>query len=123
MVDEIHRVLKKNGTYIFTVPAYNWLYSAHDRILNHYRRYNRTMIHALFSKIKKNRLGSWVFFLFLPAVIKRLLNKKSVQSEVPQLPAWLNTICYELLKCENWCIGKGINFPFGLTLYGMYTKK
>ena len=123
MVDEINRVLKKNGTYIFTVPAYNWLYSAHDRVLNHYRRYNRTMIHALLSKFENIRLGSWFFFLFFPAVVKRLLNKKSVQSEVPQLPGWLNTICYGLLNFENWCISKRISFPFGLTLYGIYTKK
>lgn len=122
MINEIHRVLKNNGTYIFTVPAYNWLYSAHDRVLNHYRRYNRKMIHALFSKFEKIRLGNWVFFLFLPAVVKRLLNKKSLESEVPMLPALLNRICYKILVFENWCIRSGINLPFGLTLYGIYKK-
>jgi ubiquinone/menaquinone biosynthesis C-methylase UbiE len=123
MVDEIHRILKKNGTYIFTVPAYNWLYSAHDRVLGHYRRYNRKTVHKLFSAFEKVTLGNWVFFLFLPAVIKRLMSRKSTQSEVPMLPAWLNKICYMMLTFENWCIGKKVNFPFGLTLYGMYKKK
>lgn len=123
MAEEIFRVLKPQGHYIFTVPAYNFLFSAHDRALHHFRRYTKKSVHKVLYKFEKCEAGYWVFFLFLPAVIKRLLDKQSETTQVSLLPSVLNAVCFKVLQSENWLISKGIRFPFGLTVYGIYQKK
>jgi len=121
MVDEIYRVLKPGGSYIFTVPAFNFLFSAHDRALHHYRRYNKKMVKKLFTNFTCTTLGYWLFFMFVPASIARLATKKST-GQMFSLPALINALCYKVLALENWMLRKGFKFPFGLTLYGVYKK-
>lgn len=43
-VKEVYRVLKKGGSLIFSVPAFQGLYSAHDKALAHFRRYSKKSI-------------------------------------------------------------------------------
>ena len=38
---ELRRVLAPGGALLVTVPAYQWLWSGHDEINHHHRRYNR----------------------------------------------------------------------------------
>ena len=38
---ELRRVTRPGGFAIITVPAYQWLFSAHDVVNHHYRRYDR----------------------------------------------------------------------------------
>ncbi|MBD3231372.1 methyltransferase domain-containing protein [Candidatus Dependentiae bacterium] len=46
-VKEITRVLKKGVIFIFTVSALNFLYSHHDKFLEHYRRYDKDSLKKL----------------------------------------------------------------------------
>jgi 2-polyprenyl-3-methyl-5-hydroxy-6-metoxy-1,4-benzoquinol methylase len=41
---ELHSYLKPNGKLVITVPAYMWLWSEHDEILHHKRRYTRAAL-------------------------------------------------------------------------------
>ncbi len=43
---ELHRVTKPDGALLVTVPAYQWLWSGHDEINHHHRRYNRRTLLA-----------------------------------------------------------------------------
>ena len=45
--DKISLLLKDNGKVLITVPAFQFLFSNHDRFLKHYRRYNIRMIKKL----------------------------------------------------------------------------
>src|SRR6201994_1166732 len=38
---ELRRVVAPGGTLLITVPAYQWLWSGHDEINHHFRRYTR----------------------------------------------------------------------------------
>lgn len=122
MVNEIYRVLKPDGHYVFTVPAFNFLYSGHDQALHHFRRYNKKMIKPLMTKFSKITMGYWFFFLFLPAAATRLINKSSRSSSMFTLPGIVNSFFCTLLATETWLISHGITFPCGLTLYGVYKK-
>jgi SAM-dependent methyltransferase len=39
-IEQIYRVLSPKGIFIFTVPAFQFLFSSHDRFLEYKRRYN-----------------------------------------------------------------------------------
>ncbi len=43
-----YKLLKPGGQLIVLVPAYQWLYNDFDKELEHYRRYNRKRLEALF---------------------------------------------------------------------------
>jgi len=122
MVEEVHRLLKKGGSFVFTVPAFNFLFGGHDRALNHYRRYNKTMMKRLMTNFKKETLGYWFFWLFFPAVVKRLLSRNSPSAPISCFPKLVNRVFYTVLSSENKFISRGISFPFGLSLYGIYKK-
>src|SRR5262249_30566592 len=42
-----YRCLASGGTLLLNLPAYQWLYSAHDRAVYTARRYTRTRVHEL----------------------------------------------------------------------------
>lgn len=124
LINEIYRVLKPRGVFIFTVPAFNFLFSSHDKALNHFRRYDKRTIKNRLSSFKCIELGYWVFSLFLPVAAQRLLNRKSSTHEVHfmRLPKIINNILYYLLKTENWIIKHSVPLPVGITIYGIYKK-
>lgn len=122
MVDELYRICKPGGSAILTVPAFNALFSGHDKALCHHRRYNKPMMRALFKKFKEQNLSYWFFFLFPLAACSRLISKKSSASSMSHMPSIINKLFYETLNFENWLIAKGVKFPFGLTLYAVYKK-
>jgi SAM-dependent methyltransferase len=125
MVAEVTRVLKKDGFFIFTVPAYNALYSAHDKALDHYRRYNASTLKSLLRQLAPIQRGAWFFSLFPPVALIRLITKSQParNNQAMQLPRFINTLFYQILNLENKLIARGIRFPFGLTKYGIYQKK
>lgn len=123
MVDEILRVLKPGGHFIFTVPAFNCLFSSHDRTLGHHRRYDKRMVSTLLdSKMQKISLGYWFCVLFAPALAQRFLTRNSTSSVIRMFPKVINNAFYGAIKVENWLIKKGVRFPLGLSVYGVYQK-
>jgi SAM-dependent methyltransferase len=121
-IGEIHRVLKPDGFFIFTVPAFQFLFSSHDRALQHYRRYSRKMLKDLLHQFRCTDTGFWVFSLFLPVAIERLLKRNQTIQQIHyrHLPPFLNNLFYRLLTVENWFIGQRISMPIGTTIYGIY---
>ena len=68
-VNELKRVTKSNAHVLITVPAYMSLWSHHDVINHHFKRYKENEIKALFKKINNGEevFSSYFnFFLFLP---------------------------------------------------------
>lgn len=124
-VSEVHRVLKSDGRFIFTVPAFSFLYSAHDRALHHFRRYNVSTIKGRLSQFELLESGFWVFSLFLPVAVQKLIKRRASEDKVHfmKLPAPINSFFYYLLKIETYLIKHGISLPVGITIYGIYQKK
>jgi SAM-dependent methyltransferase len=123
-INEIHRVIKPEGFFIFTVPAFSFLYSSHDRALSHFRRYDKRTIKNRLSSFNRIELGYWVLSLFLPVALKSILKRKETNPKAHfiKLPKVVNNILYSLLSMENWLIKCGIPLPVGTTIYGTYQK-
>lgn len=120
-VAEILRVLKPGGSFVFTVPAFNCIYSEHDRKLHHFRRYNKKSISLLLKDFTRETLGYWFFFLFLPAVFIRWMSRDISTND--SFFRILHPLFYKILSLENWLIRKGTKFPFGLSIYGIVVKE
>lgn len=120
---EWYRVLKPNGKLIVMVPAFDFLWSSHDKINHHYRRYPKL---DLKKKVKKAnfkimRISCWNFFLFFPTVVVRLLqrfyNKKNeLKDQLYQVNPLINKILANLLKVEDWFLNF-LNFPLGVSIF------
>jgi SAM-dependent methyltransferase len=124
---ELRRVTKPGGALLVTVPAYQWLWSGHDEINHHHRRYSRRTLLAA-AEHAGWRLESSAHFnsLLLPvAILLRALErfkpsttKSSLDLWVP--PAPLNWALRQPLNLEAAVIGRGGPLPAGLSLLAVF---
>ena len=122
------RVLKKGGDIIAFVPAFKSLWSGHDVVNRHFRRYNKRELQALFkqNELSVKRTSYWNFVLFLPVSLRRIVENKIATSSRSQddLFRWsrmANFFLGLILKIENmWC--RFFPLPFGLSLFVIARK-
>ncbi len=117
-----HRILKKGGQGIIFVPAYMSLWTEHDVINHHFRRYTRKELVAKSKaagfKIKK--ASYWNFSLFFPTYIFRKLNNMSKKTDeqpkdhMENLNGFVNAVLKGLVKLEN-VFFKSTGFPVGVS--------
>lgn len=121
---ELRRVIAPGGHLIVTVPAYQWLWSGHDVVNEHRRRYTRKSLLAVAQE------GGWhcervTYFnsILLPlAAAARTLER--LRREVPEQsldlwlpPAPLNALLERPLGLEAALLGRnGHSLPAGLSL-------
>lgn len=119
-------LLAPGGAIIVTVPAYEWLWSAHDEFLHHCRRYNRASLVAC-AQAAGYRVDSVTYFntlLFPLAVAARLSDRmlrrdRSSGDAVPAAP--LNAALYRIFKAESRWLAHGA-LPFGMSLLAVLTN-
>jgi ubiquinone/menaquinone biosynthesis C-methylase UbiE len=120
---EIHRVLKNGGALIFMVPAFQYLYSSHDRALEHQRRYNKKRIKEVLGNFNRLNIFYWNSLLFLPMALMRIMKMKSKpQVDRINLTPWLNKVLFCFLSFDNRLIRKNISLPIGSSLVGFCYK-
>ena len=113
--------LQKGGVLLITVPAFQWLFSRHDELHHHFRRYGKTELREKIEAagFKIEYLNYWNFFLFPVAVTARMLdffrakNEHAIGTKTPS-PV-INKILTKLVSVERLLITR-IPFPFGLSL-------
>jgi len=121
---ELRRVVVPGGALLVTVPAYQWLWSSHDTINQHHRRYNRaTLLDAAASAGWRCERVTYFNSLLLPvAIALRVLERVRPASGggSPDLwipPAPLNRALEQPLHIEAAIIGRnGHALPAGLSL-------
>lgn len=129
LVREMDRVAKTKGIIIISVPAYQWLFSYWDKMLGHFRRYNRkTLLRVVSKNFLRRRLISYYFsFLLLPAIFVRLVKivtRQKQQSDfaTDPLPVFSHSIVNLLGSLELLWLKRFI-IPFGLSLVGVFQKR
>jgi SAM-dependent methyltransferase len=123
-------LLKPEGIAIIFVPAFMFLWSGHDEINHHFRRYTKTELSDKMKKagFKIDKSGYWNSLLFLPAASvrlgkKALFGKDKVKAgdDLKQPPALINTALTKLLFFENK-LHKVMPFPFGVSVFAVGRK-
>lgn len=113
---EFHRCLKPQGILVLTMPAYQWMYSYHDREVGNLRRYARDEVAALLHAAGFAVVEStyWNMLPFPLAVLRRKLLPPAVPtSDVRLYPAPLEAAFNGLMALEQGWLGMGGRLPFG----------
>lgn len=114
--------LKPGGKFVMTVPAHQWMWSAHDVVNHHKRRYSRRSLKELVehSPLKLEQVGYFNSFLFPLAVAERaasrLRRKDSADVKLP--PAFLNAALEKVFLSERYFVGR-LPLPPGLSLFAV----
>jgi SAM-dependent methyltransferase len=123
---EIHRVLRRGGSLIFSVPAHPWLFAPHDRALRHQRRYTRRTIRRVLegAGLTVAWLSYWNTILFPVAVAARLAKRfgnADSRSDIRDVAPWLNQSLTAVLAFEARTL-QVTQLPWGVSLIGIASR-
>ena len=120
-VDAVRELLQIHGQLILNVPAMPSLWSVHDEVNQHKRRYRYQALSKLFRSEfwSVKRMNYWGSSLALPACISRQLangkqSKSNYRVSIP--PDWLNRTMFHY-TCLDERISRFLRIPYGLSLF------
>lgn len=121
-VSSIARRLKPGGKLVVAVPAHPWMWSAHDTVNHHQRRYSKHGLRRLIdrSPLKLEAIGYFNSLLFPLAVAQRLASRVTGKddSDLTLPPGPLNYALERGFAAERWLIGR-LPLPPGLSLFAI----
>ena len=114
--------LKPGGKLVMTVPAHQWMWSAHDVVNHHKRRYSKAALRRLVqaSPLRLDRIGYFNSLLFPLAIAERLASKLRGKDEadVRLPPKPLNAALEAVFAAERHLVGR-LPLPPGLSLFAV----
>ena len=112
---------------LVSVPACPLLYSDHDRILHHYRRYTRSTLRSTLEQggYRVQHIGYFMFLLFPLALLARVkdmllarLGRRITTVDVGDMPAILSVPLAATLRLEA-LLSRSVRLPIGLWLFAL----
>ena len=125
-IASIAKKLKPGGKLVMTVPAHQWMWTAHDAVNHHKRRYSRGGLKALLeqSPMKLEKIGYFNSLLFPLAIAERAASKLRGRedADVKLPPAVLNAALETIFAAERHLVGRLPLTP-GLSLFAIASAK
>ena len=118
----IARKLRPRGKLVVTVPAHPWMWSAHDVINHHKRRYSKRSLMRLIdqSPLSLDSVGYLNSLLFPLAAAERMASKLTRKQDarlgIPPDP--VNRLLTSIFAAERHLVGR-LPLPPGLSLYAV----
>jgi SAM-dependent methyltransferase len=124
---ELRRVTRPGGLMLVTVPAYQALWSQHDEVNLHFRRYDRSSLRAASLAAGWDVVGDTHFngLLLAPAAAVRLAQRgrrAHRHSDLDLTPRALNAVLELPLRLESRLLGAGARLPAGLSLLAILRR-
>lgn len=121
-MESIARRLKPGGKLLISVPAHAWMWSAHDVVNHHKRRYSRQGLRRLVeaSPLKLEAIGYFNSLLFPVAVAERMTSKARGKDDanLTMPPAPINAALEKTFALERYLVGR-LPLPPGLSLFAV----
>lgn len=111
------KLLKPDGRLLITVPAYPWLWSAHDIAHHHCRRYTKATLlkAASVAGLSVERVGYFNTLLFPVIAAARCfgnLSSRTTESDAAEPQSQLNWVLERIFRLERHLVPHML-FPFG----------
>ena len=107
--------LKPGGKILITVPAHPWMWSAHDVVNHHHRRYTKKTLRQAIAAagLKPEKLGYFNSLLFPLAAGARLLGKWTGRedSDDSPPPPLVNRLFERIFRLERHLVGRAPMAP------------
>ncbi len=120
--------LPEGALLFLTVPAFQCLFGEHDRMLRHFRRYDRAGLTKLLRRNGFQVLESGYFFAVLPVVrlLLHLMGRRDGIGCGAVRPLWLNRLLERWLRMDaaicRWLARRGVILP-GLSGYAVCVRR
>lgn len=124
-LNAIRTLLKPGGALVLTVPANQWMWSAHDVAHHHFRRYSKPRLAELFERTGYTvQLHSYFNSLLFPAIaaarlIGKIRGRDSADDALPSAP--VNAALEGVFGLEAGLIGR-VPMPFGVSLVAVLRR-
>ena len=129
---EMERVCKPGGIICITVPAFKMLWSDHDIVNGHFRRYTRRsllLLGEISPGIKNEEARYFNSLLFVPILVARKMsnlfskdqNKPESDFIFYKTTGLFNKLCEAIFSTELPLL-RFIHFPFGVSLIAAWKK-
>jgi len=128
IINSLFDIVKPGGHLIVTVPAFQSLWSEHDEINHHKRRYRVKQLTAMFEDagFEVGRIAYCNSVLFLPVFITRKVKTllrwfrdreriAGPESDLAHYPAPINNLLYRILTTETRLMRRW-SLPFGVSI-------
>jgi trans-aconitate methyltransferase len=118
--------LNSTGHVLVTVPAYQWLWSAHDEVNHHKRRYTRAQLRRVLTHagFQIDHCTYFNTLLFPAALLRRLFAQATHARQADDFlipPGPVNTLLRGIFRLERHVVPVA-TLPFGLSLLCWATK-
>ncbi len=132
-IEEMKRVCKKNGHIFITVPAFQFLWSKHDEVNHHFRRYTKKSLLSVMLHPPIVFISYFNTLLFIPILILRMVNNlkqniklknKDSQSDFSEISSpGINRVFEFIFNLETRLLKNRIAFPFGVSLLCSFSNR
>jgi SAM-dependent methyltransferase len=118
-LDALGRLLKPGGSLLITVPAFPFLWSPHDEVHHHFRRYRLGELEGKLTQAGMEiSYASYFNILLFPIIASvRLLGRFRSGLRVGDLAmphSWVNQMLYAIFSSERFLLGR-FRLPFGVS--------
>lgn len=129
ILDKFYGALKDDGLLIINLPAFEYLKRSHDVVVHTKKRYRKKAFEkelkqSGFSILTSSYRMPLLYFIIL---FSKLFHQKPAsqesESDLKELPRWLNSLLLRMGRVENWVIRQGIAFPVGSSLFVVAKKQ
>lgn len=124
----VRDIVGQDGRVIVTVPAYKWLWSSHDLVNHHKRRYNSALLRETLDKagLEPVMMTYYNTLLFPLAVVKKVIGKWKAADQaseaVDQPSGFVNSLFYSVFASEKNLV-PNFTLPFGVSLLAVARPK
>ena len=132
VMQQVYQALRPRGVFVITVPQYQWMWSTHDELFRHKRRYDRRVLAARLEAAGFTLIyvTSFITALFPLMMAARLFDRHPAAAENTGsdiaahvgLPPLVNWIFDKVMRVEEFALRLGVVLPFGGSLLAVAVK-